>query len=132
MYSLVVARRGAAGLRSADEKCAEAKCGRDAIGPSSIRSRSMTMTQFAKLLSSRVGRRVEDRTSLAGSYDLTLEWKPALPPSPEGRSGDLLPADPAPSSIFGAVEEQLGLKLQSIKGTTDVIVIDHVERPSPN
>jgi uncharacterized protein (TIGR03435 family) len=134
MYALVVARHGAAGFRVANDNCVDARCGRDVIGPSLIRSRSITMPQLAKLLSSRTGRRVEDRTGLAGSYDINLEWKPTLtpPPSPEAGGPDFLPADPAPSSIFGAVEEQLGLKLQSIKGTSDVIVIDHVERPSRN
>jgi uncharacterized protein (TIGR03435 family) len=94
----------------------------------------MTVTQLAKLLSSRTGRRVEDRTGLIGLYDVNLEWKATLtaPPSPETGSPDFLPADPAPSSIFGALQEQLGLKLQSIKGTTGVIVIDRVERPTPN
>ena len=134
MYALVAGNRGGPGLRPADSSCANAPCGRDTIGPSSIRSRAITMAQLAKLLSSRIGRRVEDRTGLADAYDVSLEWTQALsaPPSPEAASSSFLPADPAPSSIFGAVEEQLGLKLQSIKGTADVIVIDHVERPSPN
>jgi uncharacterized protein (TIGR03435 family) len=134
MYALVASKHGGLGLRPADASCVNASCGRDLIGPWSIRSRAITMPQLATLLSSRTGRRVEDRTGLAGAYDLSLEWKPALtaPPSPEAGSPNFLPVDPAPSSIFGAVEEQLGLKLQSIKGTTDVIVIDHVERPSPN
>ena len=88
------------------------------------------MAQLAKLLSPRTGRSVEDRTGLGGVYEVNLEWKAAL--APGAGSPDLLPADPAPSPIFGDVEEQLGLKLQSIKGTSDVIVIYHVERPSPN
>lgn len=134
MYALVASKRGGPGLRPADANCLNAPCGRDTIGRSSIRSRAITMAQLAKLLSSRTGRRVEDRTGLAGAYDVSLEWKPALtaPPLPEAGSPNFLPADPAPSSILGAVEEQLGLKLQSIKGTSDVIVIDYVERPSSN
>jgi uncharacterized protein (TIGR03435 family) len=131
MWALVVAKRGGPGLRPADANCVDRQCGRDILGPSSIDSKAMTMAQLAKALSSRTGRRVEDRTGLGGVYDVNLEWKPAPNASPAG-SADLLPADPAPSPIFGAVEDQLGLKLQSIKGSSDVIVIDHVERPSPN
>ena len=133
-YALVVAKTGASGLRAADASCVDAKCGRDLIGPLSIRSRAMTMAQLAKLLSSRTGRRVEDRTGLTGLYDVYLEWKATLtaPPSPDAGSPDFLPADPAPSSVFGAIEQQLGLRLESIKGTADVIVIDRIERPDPN
>ena len=134
MYALVAAKRGGGGLRPADANCVDRRCGRDIIGPSSIHSRAMTMAQLAKVLSPRTGRAVEDRTGLGGVYDVNLVWKQALiaPASPGAGSPDFLPADPAPASIFGALEEQLGLKLQSIKGTSDVIVIDHVERPSPN
>jgi uncharacterized protein (TIGR03435 family) len=134
MYALVTAKHGGPGLRPADASCVDARCARDTIGPSSIRSRAITLAQLAKLRSSRTGRRVEDRTGLAGVYDVNLEWKPTrtAPPSADAGRPDFLPADPAPSPIFGALEEQLGLRLQPITGTSDVIVIDHVERPSPN
>ena len=133
MWALVAIKHGGPGLRPADANCVDRRCGRDIIGPSSIHSRAMTMAQLAKLLSPRTGRSVEDRTGLGGVYEVNLEWKPApLALGPGAGSPDVLPADPAPSPIFGAVEEQLGLKLQSIKGTSDVIVIYHVERPSPN
>jgi len=133
-YALVASKHGGPGLRPADANCVDRRCGRDVIGLSSIHSRAMTMAQLAKLLASRTGRRVEDRTGLGGVYDVNLEWKPALsgPASPGAGSPDFLPADPAQSPVLGAVEDQLGLKLQSIKGTSDVIVIDHVERPRPN
>jgi uncharacterized protein (TIGR03435 family) len=80
-----------------------------------------TMADFAGRLSSiDIGRPVIDKTDLTGSFDIRLEYAPA--PS----------ADSTGPSIFTAVEEQLGLKLASDKGPVEVLVIDHVERPSEN
>ena len=60
-----------------------------------------------------------DRTQLDGRFDIDLEW------SPDQTATDK-------PSIFTAVQEQLGLKLESSRGPVDVIVIDHIERPSEN
>ena len=68
-------------------------------------------------------RTVIDKTGLTGNYDLALKWSPDDSPSEETDS------DP---SIFTAVQEQLGLKLQPAKGPVDTLVIDHVEMPTPN
>ena len=66
---------------------------------------------------------VVDETGLAGRYDFVLKWIP----------DELSTNDPnAPPGIFTAVREQLGLKLERTKGPTDVLVIDHVERPTEN
>ncbi len=79
-----------------------------------------------------VGRTVVDKTGLTSVYDFTLQFisddNKAVPTPGAG------PAAPNPTapSIFNAVEEQLGLKLESGKGPVEVIVIDHVERPSGN
>jgi len=68
-------------------------------------------------------RPVVDQTGLADRYDFTLKW------TPDGAPAD----DPnAPPGIFVAIEEQLGLKLEAAKVPVDVLVIDHVERPSEN
>lgn len=79
-----------------------------------------------------VGRTVVDKTGLISVYDFTLHFTPddnkALPASGTGPSA----VDPTAPSIFNAVQEQLGLKLESGKGPVDVIVIDHVEKPSGN
>jgi uncharacterized protein (TIGR03435 family) len=74
-------------------------------------------------LSSILGRAVVDKTGLAGRFDIHLEYTPA----------ELVPGadNPAPS-IFTAVQEQLGLKLESSRGPVEVLVIDRVERPSEN
>jgi uncharacterized protein (TIGR03435 family) len=83
--------------------------------------RRISMQNLAASLSRTVGRVVVDKTGLEGGYDFTLEF------APEGADA----SDTRPS-IFTAVEEQLGLKLISSKGPVDVIVIDHIERPTAN
>ena len=71
-----------------------------------------------------VDRVVVDRTGLIGFFDFELTWTPNLQPGATTRSDS--------PSLFTALEEQLGLKLEPIKGAADVLVIDHIERPTPN
>jgi len=79
---------------------------------------------LANWLSPLQGRKVIDRTGIAGKYDFSLEFAPALPnPSASGED--------APS-IFTAVQEQLGLKLISDKAMVTVLVVDSVSHPEPN
>jgi uncharacterized protein (TIGR03435 family) len=66
---------------------------------------------------------VVDKTALQGDFAFELEWTPD--PSPA-------PADDSGPSIFTALQEQLGLKLEPQKGPVEILVIDHVERPSEN
>jgi uncharacterized protein (TIGR03435 family) len=73
-------------------------------------------------LSVRVRRRVIDKTGLSGLFDIHIE----IPPDP------LATNDPGAPSIFTVLQEELGLKLDSDKATGQVLVIDHVERPSQN
>jgi len=75
---------------------------------------------------------------LTGKYDIDLQYTPegGQFPTPPG-GGDpglppLPPIDPNGPSLFTALQEQLGLKLESQKGPVEMIVIDHVERPSEN
>jgi uncharacterized protein (TIGR03435 family) len=83
-------------------------------------ARRVTMGMLAAQLAGRVlDRPVLDRTEIAGEFDVDLEWTPDESPNPG-------------SSIFTALQEQLGLKLESQKGVVDVLVIDRVERPSAN
>ena len=77
-----------------------------------------------------VGRVVLDRTGLTGLVDLNLEWTPDPVPQPRPDDPDPLRIDPNGPSVFSALTEQLGLKLESTKGPVDVLVIDHVEKPS--
>lgn len=109
-------------------------CGGIRSGPSNFIGKGATMRQLALNLSPRVGRIVLDRTGLSGAFDLDLEWAPNSPAvaSPEAAlTGGAAPADLG-LSIFTAVQEQLGLKLDSQRGPVDVLVIDRAERPTPD
>ena len=88
-----------------------------------IHARGITMTNFARNLQNVAGRVVLDRTALGGpySFDLEFEYRP-----PSATSAD----DGLGAAIFTAVQEQLGLKLESTTGPVDVLVIDHVEHPT--
>jgi uncharacterized protein (TIGR03435 family) len=97
-----------------------------------------SMAVLAARLSQQLGRPVIDRTDLKGGYDFTLEWTPAsgeggaellgLPPRAEPPAA----GDSNGPSIFTALQDQLGLKLEPQKGPVDMIIIDHVERASEN
>jgi uncharacterized protein (TIGR03435 family) len=88
-----------------------------------LKARSLTMALFADILSTQVPRTVIDKTGLAGSYDLDLQWS--------REDSSTTDTDSAPS-IFTALPEQLGLKLQPAKGPVETLVVDHVEMPSDN
>jgi uncharacterized protein (TIGR03435 family) len=72
---------------------------------------------------------VVDRTGLTGTYDLELTWTPEAPPA--GRDG-APPVDPNGPSVFTALQEQLGLKLEATTGPVEVLVIDSADRPTPD
>lgn len=84
--------------------------------------------KLTRSVSDELGRIVIDKTGLTGRYDLTLKWTPALgtPPTLNGEP------DTSAPSIFTAIREQLGLKLEPTKGPVHVLVIHHAERPSEN
>jgi uncharacterized protein (TIGR03435 family) len=84
-----------------------------------------SMETLATLLSNTAGRLVVDESGLTGTYDIKLEMLQREPPAADGTQ------DPGPS-IFTMVQEQLGLRLESAKGSVETLVIDHVERPSEN
>jgi uncharacterized protein (TIGR03435 family) len=93
-----------------------------------------TLEMLTTALANQLGRPVLDRTGLKGTFDFKLQWAPdAAPvgPSPPGGETPSLP-DPNGPSIFTALQEQLGLKLESAKGRVELLVIDHLERPSEN
>jgi uncharacterized protein (TIGR03435 family) len=80
-----------------------------------------------------VGRIVVDRTGLTGTFDIDLRWTPERPFTDGAQSAAALPSvDGNEPPLFTALQEQLGLKLERTKGPVDVLVIDHVERPTPN
>lgn len=87
-----------------------------------------SMSYFSWLLSQRLDKPVIDQTGLTRFYDFKLEWTPEPPPGVDAAS---LPATNGPD-IYTALREQLGLKLESRKGPVEVMVIDHIEKPSAN
>ena len=142
VYALVLARpdrRFGPQLQKSSIDCPTAK-GRDgcgsSVGPGFIRSSGRTMAQFAQSLSqltntgSSLNRLILDRTGLDGPYDLTLRFTPENIP-PVSVPG-FPPVDPNGPSIFTALQEQLGLKLESSKGMVDVLIVDTATRPTTN
>jgi uncharacterized protein (TIGR03435 family) len=99
-------------------------------GNASIAGKSVTVPKLAKILEVQFGRHVDDRTGLQGSYDVMLRY---TMDASLGGFKYVGPEDPSGgTSIFTAIQEQLGLKLESAKGPVDTIVIDHIEEPTPN
>jgi uncharacterized protein (TIGR03435 family) len=102
--------------------------------PGQLTGAGLLMSHVAMSLSQSVQRIVVDRTGLEGSFDVDLTWAPdqmlyrgTRPDVP------LLPSsDPNGPSIFTAMEEQVGLKLESTKGPVEVLIIDEVEPPTPD
>jgi uncharacterized protein (TIGR03435 family) len=105
-------------------------------GRGHLESTGTTIQVLAHVLAEQLGRTVIDKTALTGNYDYTLQWTPDDMGTP--MAGDAGPgkADVSPEAggptLFTAVEEQLGLKLEASKGMVDVIVIDHIDLPSEN
>lgn len=85
-----------------------------------------SMNNFVRNLSPIAGRSVVDKTGLAGGFDADLTWAPDAALGP-GAENSAAPADGP--SLFTAIQEQLGLKLDAQRGPVDVLVIDSVERP---
>jgi len=95
---------------------------------------SVNIASLTRYLSQQLRRPVLDKTGLTGIYDFTLDYVSDLAQSPVSSSADdnMLPADPGGTSVFTAVQQQLGLKLEPGRGPVETLVIDHVERPSGN
>jgi uncharacterized protein (TIGR03435 family) len=99
----------------------------------------MTIEELAGFLPEFAGRMVVDRTGLTGAFDLEFRFDASRPIPGAGAGGgfplSVQPAgggDPDTPSLFTALEEQLGLKLEAQTGPVEVLVIDHVEHPKPN
>lgn len=101
-------------------------------GPGRIRFAGLPLGRFATALSGQLGRSVVDRTGLPGTWDFELTFVPAPARDPAPLAVDLTAAQADAPSIFTAIQEQLGLKLEPAKGSLDVVVIDKVERPTPD
>jgi bla regulator protein blaR1 len=101
-------------------------------------SQAISLDYFCRILSREVGRTVLDKTGLTGNYEFSMQFTPETM-AMRSDSGDtaagappVAVSDPGPGSIFTAVQDQLGLKLLAGKAPIEVVVIDHIERPSGN
>jgi uncharacterized protein (TIGR03435 family) len=88
-----------------------------------------TMPQFAEMLSGILRRPVRNETGLSGIYEFTLEW---LPDATFNQPDAPAPANPNAPSLFTAIQEQMGLRLESRRIPMEVLVIESAERPSEN
>jgi uncharacterized protein (TIGR03435 family) len=145
VYTLIVAKGGSK-MKPAQS---DAPAGNSGMGRAmmrmsmegmSLEGSGATTEQLANVIALQLGSTVVDKTGLTGKYDYTLKFAPehgmamGMPPPPgpgAPAAGDPAPASAEPS-LFTAVQEQLGLKLVSQKEPVEVVVIDQIQRPSPN
>lgn len=148
VYALVVAKNGPKLKENAGANEGRGRGMR--MSPGQLVGQQAGMEFLVQSLSQMLGRTVLDQTGLKGTYDFDLTFAPepglggvfggpgdgAPAPPPPGAGPGLIkeppPPDPNGPTIFTALQEQLGLKLESQKGPVDIIVIDHVEKPSDN
>ena len=100
------------------------------LGRGKMEGCAVELSSFIEDLSQQVGRTIGDKTGLKGLYDINLQWTPDLPAAANPADGASPPIDEP--SIFTALQEQLGLRLESAKGPVEVLVIDNVQKPSEN
>ena len=103
--------------------------------PASIEAQGATLDDFSRMLFGMLGRPVINKTGIAGRFDLRVEFSregttlgPLRPVDADGGA----PAPGPPDSIFSALPEQLGLRLEPAKGQIETFVIDHIEKPPVN
>lgn len=123
VYDLIV-QRGGPKLKLSQEERQDSSWNMNGTDTDKIlTAKSASMADLAQALGDEVHREVIDKTGLTGSADITLKW-----------SDDVAAEQGGPNviSIFTALEEQLGLKLQPSKGPVNTLVIDQVEMPTAN
>jgi uncharacterized protein (TIGR03435 family) len=123
IYELVLARGGSR-LKEATPGGAPP---RQQMGRGQLMVTATPMSQLTPLLALLAKRQVVDKTGLTGVYDFTLTYALEAP-GPDAPA----PVDPNAPSIFTAVQEQLGLRLESARGPVNVLVIDRAEKPEVN
>ncbi len=121
VYALLVNKGGPKIQESTDPRGLIRKMGRG-----TLKGQAVKLEMLALNLSNELGRRVIDKTGLGGKYDFELKWEPRQAAEPD------LSADPEGPSIFTALQEQLGLRLEPAKGPVEVLVIDRAQKPSKN
>jgi uncharacterized protein (TIGR03435 family) len=132
-YALIVAKGGP------KFQTAKTDEGSMMLGPNQRGLRTLTVgnsrtTGLAAMLADVLGRPVVDATGLTELYDIKMEWTPDVRESPLGLKGNTVPVSGAGAgsdgpSIFSAVQEQLGLRLEARKAPTDVTIVDRAQSP---
>ncbi|HXD72924.1 MAG TPA: TIGR03435 family protein, partial [Vicinamibacterales bacterium] len=139
IYLLTVAKGGIRAPRSVDGACVQFDprnpprpgaprqpfCGNNLTRVNSWIATAIDMDAAAGALVGVLGRKVINRTGIEGRFDIDVQWTPDQASDGAAASN----ADAAPS-LFTVLQEQLGLKVESSRGPVDVLVIDHVERPT--
>ena len=118
----VEGRPGPGGLSAGSSRSSTTAAGTEMSGS------GMTISRLANMLSGPAGRPIIDKTNLSETYDFVLKFAPVQNLTTAGDPG----ADTSGPSLFTALEEQLGLKLESSKGPVEVLVIDSLSKPSEN
>ena len=141
-YELVVAKGGAKlqpskpDLPGAGENEGRGNRGLTLHGRGHLESRDANLHGLVRILSTVLGRTVIDSTGLKGDFDYKLDWTPDDVGLAMARSGDAAPlaneTENAGPSLFTALEEELGLRLEATKGPVEVVVVDRLEQPSAN
>jgi bla regulator protein blaR1 len=111
-----------------------AKTGRRVVN-GDLTAKGLPISSLAEWLSGVVGRKVVDKTGLEGKYDFALKYdnrSRALRVADANPGSAAAPLDSSGPSIFAALQDQLGLKLESQKGPVDTLIIESAEKPSPN
>jgi uncharacterized protein (TIGR03435 family) len=134
-YALVAARNGAK-LKPATED-PSVQFSRTSSGDRTLKAPGISMAQLAGALSMVVGKTVANQTGIEGVFNISLQWTPDPASEPRtAKNGEPLPPPPPDStpgpSIFTAVQETLGLRLESKRVPVEVIVIDRASRPTEN
>ena len=104
-------------------------------GDRTLQAQNVSMKRFAEALSVALGAIVVDQTGIEGKYDVSFQWTPDSSEPRMSKSGEPLPPPPVDSSgpsIFTAVQEKFGLKIEARKVPMAVIVIERANRPSEN
>jgi uncharacterized protein (TIGR03435 family) len=101
--------------------------------PGELRGNAITLDMLAAIIGNQLNRHTVNATGIEGDFDVDLRFSPELVQSLPGRApGDPLPAPTDAPSIFTAVQEQLGLKLETARGPVDVLIVDRASMPSEN
>lgn len=100
------------------------------VGLGTMDCQAIPIANLLEILSELSGRTVVDKTGLTGKYDIKLRWRPdGSSANPDAGGGSAEESEP---NFFAAIGEQLGLRLVPAKGPVRVLVVDHIEKPSPN